>query len=86
MFNEYPLLADNVYSFNIDAIDGDIVLTGEDERIRLTIVEVFKIFCKGRRTLLCDSADERHLARKRNLIFGFGNTMPVPLLKKTVWL
>jgi hypothetical protein len=40
MFNEYPHLAENVYSFNIDVIDGDTALTGEDERIGLTIVEV----------------------------------------------
>ena len=44
MFSEYPHLAENIYSFNIDVIDGDNALTGGDERIGLTIVEVFKTF------------------------------------------
>jgi len=74
MFNEYPHLAENVYSFNIDVIDGDSVLTAEDERIGLTVVEVFKIFFTRQKNVavyVCDSADERHLARKRKFDFWF---------------
>ena len=74
MFNEYPLLAENVYSFNIDVIDRDIALTGEDERIGLTIVEVFKTFFERQKNVavyVCDSIDERHLARKRKFDFWF---------------
>jgi Family of unknown function (DUF6169) len=74
MFDEYPHLAKNVYSFNIDVITGDTALTGEDERIGLTIVQVFSIFFTRQKNVaiyVCDSADERHIARKRKFDFWF---------------
>ena len=74
MFTEYPHLAENIYSFNIDVIDGDILLTGEDERTGLTIVEVFKTFFTWHKNVavyVCDSADDRHLARKRKFDLWF---------------
>ncbi len=74
MFNEYPHLAQNIYSFNIDVITGDTGLTGEDERIGLTIVQVFNIFFTRQKNVaiyVCDSADERHIARKRKFDFWF---------------
>lgn len=74
MFNEYPYLGENVYSFNIDVIEGDTALAGEDERIGLTLIEVFKTFFTRQRNVavyVCDSADERHLARKRKFDFWF---------------
>ena len=74
MFAGYPHLAGNVYSFNIDVIEGDISLTGQDERVGLTIVEVFKTFFVRQENVavyVCDVADERHLARKRKFDFWF---------------
>lgn len=74
MFSEYPHFAENVYSFNIDVIEGDITLTAEDERIGITIVEVFKTFFMRQKNVavyVCDSADERHLARKRKFDLWF---------------
>ncbi len=74
MFSDYPDLADNVYSFNIDVIEGNYTLAGEDERIGLTIVEVFGNFFKQYRNVavyVCDNADERHLARKRKFDLWF---------------
>ena len=74
IFSEYPDLADNVYSFNIDVVEGDYTLSGEDERIGLTIVDVFRNFFKQHRNVavyVCDSADERHLARKRKFDLWF---------------
>ncbi len=46
MFADYPRIAGNIYSFNIDVIEGDSNAVISDERIGLTIVEVFKIFFK----------------------------------------
>jgi hypothetical protein len=44
MFRDYADLTENIYSFNIDVVDGDTALAGSDEKIGLTIVEVFRIF------------------------------------------
>lgn len=74
MFSDYPVMAGNVYSFNIDVTEGDTSLSGEDERIGLTIVEVFRQFFARRENVavyVCDSADERHLARKRKFDLWF---------------
>jgi Family of unknown function (DUF6169) len=68
MFKDYPGLGENIYSFNIEVIDGDTALTGGDEKIGLTIVEAFRIFFSRMENVavyVCDNADERHLARKR---------------------
>jgi hypothetical protein len=74
MFEDYPAMGGNIYSFNIDVVDGDVTLAGEDERIGITIVEVFRKFFVRRENVavyVCDSADERHLARKRKFDFWF---------------
>lgn len=44
MFADYPYLSGNVYSFNIDVEHDDKDVSGTDERIGLTIVDVFRIF------------------------------------------
>jgi hypothetical protein len=74
MFQEYPHIAEDVYSFNIDVIDGETFFAVADERIGLTIVEVFKAFFKRRQNVavyVCDSADDRHMARKRKFDLWF---------------
>ena len=74
MFSDYPLIAKSIYSFNIDVIDGDAGFAKSDERIGLTIVEIIKNFFLGRENVavyVCDSADTRHLARKRKFDFWF---------------
>ncbi len=74
MFVDYPLIAGNIYSFNIDVVEGDSNAAISDERIGVTIVEVFKTFFKRIENVavyVCDIADERHLARKRKFDFWF---------------
>ncbi|MEO5947343.1 MAG: DUF6169 family protein [Chitinophagaceae bacterium] len=72
MFGDYPELSGNVYSFNIDV--GDTDNSGADERVGLTVVEVFRIFFSRLENVtvyVCDSSDERHLTRKRKFDFWF---------------
>ncbi len=74
MFQEYPKIAEDVYSFNIDVIDGETSFAASDERIGLTIVEVLKSFFNRRKHVavyVCDSADDRHMARKRKFDLWF---------------
>ena len=74
MFADYPDLSGNVYSFNIDMKEGDTDVSGTDERIGLTVVEVFRIFfsrVENVTVYVCDSSDVRHLARKRKFDFWF---------------
>ena len=44
MFADYPLIAGNIYSVNIDVVEGDSNAAISDERPGVTIVEVFKRF------------------------------------------
>lgn len=67
MFEDYPLLAKHVYTFNIDVIDNNIRLMN-DERIGLTVVEAIKLFFEEFNNVaiyICDSIDNRQVARKR---------------------
>ncbi|WP_276502395.1 DUF6169 family protein [Terrimonas pollutisoli] len=74
MFADYPGISNNVYSFNIEVMDGDADTAVADERIGLTVVEVFRLFFSRMENVsvyVCDIADERHLARKRKFDFWF---------------
>ena len=76
MFQQYPQIAEDVYSFNIDVIDGKTAFAVTDERIGLTIVEVFKTFFCDEKMLLftyviAPMSVIWHV--KENLIIGFGN-------------
>lgn len=47
MFSDYPAIAENVFSFNIDVAEGNADSSINDDRIGATILEVFKtVFCK----------------------------------------
>jgi hypothetical protein len=74
MFEKYPAFSDNVYTFNIDVIYGDADESISDERIGLTIVEIFKSFfyeMKNVAIYVCDRLDDRQLARKRKFDWWF---------------
>lgn len=73
MFEDYPLIAKNVYTFNIDVIDPNVNRLMNDERIGLTVVEVISFFerLNNVAVYICDSADDRQLARKRKFDLWF---------------
>jgi len=74
MFVDYPKIANAIYSFNIDVINGDVTTVATDERIGITIVEVFKAFFRRVSNVavyVCDISDERQIARKRKFDFWF---------------
>ena len=62
MFVDYPTIAHTVYSFNIDIVNGDVANATTDERIGVTIVEVFKSFFRHIENVavyVCDISDNR---------------------------
>jgi hypothetical protein len=74
MFADYPDIASQVYMFNIDVISGDPDSVGHDENIGLTVLEVFKVFFTNLQNVavyVCDSVDDRQLARKRKFDLWF---------------
>lgn len=74
MFEDYSLIANNIYTFNIDVLDADQSKLINDERIGLTVVEVLKLFFKefdNVAVYICDSIDDRQLARKRKFDLWF---------------
>ena len=71
----YPELAEAIYSFTLDIIleINDTPLR-PDERLGETIVAIFMKFFNSRQNVVvyvCDSSDDRHLARKRKFDFWF---------------
>lgn len=74
MFYEYEHITCPIYSFNIDVIDGSARGVVEDVRIRQTVLHVFELFFEKVDNVViyvCDSLDERHLARKRKFDLWF---------------
>lgn len=62
------MLVGRVFMFNINVIDGNPNLTIADERIGVTVLQVFRAFFVREQNVavyICDSLDDRHLARKR---------------------
>ena len=74
MFSDYPEIISPVYTFNIDVIEGDPNNSAGDDRIGLTVLEVFNLFfakIENVAVYVCDSLDERQLARKRKFDLWF---------------
>ena len=85
MFSDYPGITCPVYFFNIDVIDGDPDLTNSDKRIGLTVASIFISFFSNPRNVaiyVCDSMDERHLARKRKFDGWFSRYNDGSMIKK----
>ncbi len=74
MFTDYPHITCPVYSFNIDAIEGDPDNLPGDERVGVTVLQVMKLFflkIENVAIYVCDSLDERQFARKRKFDIWF---------------
>lgn len=85
MFSDYPLIADSIYSFNIDVVEGNWDYASTDEKIGVTIVEIFRLFferVKNVAVYVCDSTDDRHLARKRKFDWWFWKYSDGSILKE----
>jgi len=76
MFYDYEHITCPFYSFNIDVIDGSTRGVAEDVRIRQTVLHVFQLFFEKVDNVaiyVCDSLDERQLARKRKFDLWFSS-------------
>lgn len=85
MFYEYPDIAQNIFSFNIDVVSGKPDNSTADERIGYTVMKVFMLFFEKIENVavyVCDSLDERHLARKRKFDIWFWKFNDGSLLKE----
>jgi hypothetical protein len=74
MFCDYPEIANQVFMFNIDVIEGVPDEATSDERVGHTVLEVFKLFFEKSENVVvyvCDSMDDRQLARKRKFDIWF---------------
>ncbi len=74
-----------IYTFNIDPIQGNPALTVTDERIGFTIASIFKQFfitIENVVVYICDSLDNRQLARKRKFDLWFSSYNDGSLIKK----
>ena len=74
MFESYTNISCPVYSFNIDALEGDPDNSQADDRVGLTISKIIKLFFREMNNVavyVCDSLDERQYARKRKFDIWF---------------
>ncbi|MFN7260519.1 MAG: DUF6169 family protein [Cyclobacteriaceae bacterium] len=85
LFSDYPSIAKQVFTFNIDVIEGSPENTNYDERIGVTVLHVFKLFFENRENVVvyvCDNLDDRHLARKRKFDSWFWRYNDGSLIKE----
>lgn len=85
MFHQYPAIAQNIFTFNIEIISGSADEAIADDRIGYTVFEVFRIFFQRIENVavyVCDSLDERHLARKRKFDLWFWKFNDGSILKE----
>lgn len=85
MFSDFPVIAENVFSFNIDVLDGDADSSVTNDRIGVTILEVCKLFLTKLENVVvyvCESIDVRQLARKRKFDLWFWKYNERSLLKE----
>jgi hypothetical protein len=70
--------------FNIEVVDGDPAVSPGDERIALTVLSVFRAFFLRETNVIvyvCDSLDNRHLARRRKFEGWFSRHNDGTLMK-----
>jgi hypothetical protein len=63
-----------VYEFNIEVLDGDPDVSMEDPRIALTVLQAFSRFFSAIENVavyVCDSSDQRQVARNRKFDIWF---------------
>lgn len=74
MFYDYPDFSSHTFTFNIDVVSGSAEDALSDDKIGVTIVEIFKLFFSKMENVVvyvCDMSDERHMARKRKFDWWF---------------
>lgn len=74
LFDVYTHINCPIYSFNIDAIEGDPDDSPGDDRVGATVSEVMNLFfltVDNVVVYVCDSIDNRQLARKRKFDLWF---------------
>ena len=85
LFSDYPEFSKNVYSFNLEVAVQHIESQDMDDKIAQTVVAIFQYFFNSRQNVaiyICDSADYRHLARKRKFDFWFWKYNDGSILKE----
>ncbi len=79
IFSDYPAITCPVYSFNIEAIEGNPDTSPGDERVGLTVSKILNFFFNKINNVavyVCETLDERQSARKRKFdswFFRYGN-------------
>ncbi|MDE3235488.1 MAG: hypothetical protein KGO81_05990 [Bacteroidota bacterium] len=85
MFQDYQHITCPVFSFNIDAIEGDPDLAPGDDRVGATISSVMNLFftkIDNVAVYVCDSTDARQYARKRKFDIWFYSYNDGSLIKE----
>ena len=74
LFSDYPEFAKDIYSFNLEIVTEGLPNQIPDDKIGQTVAVIFQHFLNSRHNVavyICDSSDDRHLARKRKFDFWF---------------
>lgn len=85
LFENYPHLQGQVYLFNIDVIVGDPISAIEDPRVASTVFAIIEAVFADRENVVvyvCDSVDDRQLARRRKFNIWFFRANDGSLLKE----
>lgn len=85
MFEEYPLADCPIYMINIDSVKGSSDKVKIDARIGKTIAHELNLFFNNNNNVavyVCDSIDERQVARKRKFDYWFNRFNEGTIIKE----
>ncbi|WP_315821967.1 DUF6169 family protein [Paraflavitalea speifideaquila] len=85
IFDSYPHLKGQVYLFNIDVLEGNADSSIEDPRVASTVFAIIEAVFADRENVVvyvCDSVDDRQLARRRKFNIWFFRANDGSLLKE----
>ena len=85
LFPEYPEFSKDVYSFNLEVVQGDIYGQAMDTKIAETVVAIFLEFFHSKQNVIiyiCDTTDDRQFTRKRKFDTWFWKYNDGTILKE----
>lgn len=85
MFADYAHITCPVYTFNIEAVEGDPDNSPGDDRVGVTVSDVMNLFFSkidNVAVYVCDNLDERQFARKRKFDLWFYSYNDGSLIKE----
>jgi hypothetical protein len=85
LFLEFPEFSNSIYTFNLEVVHGNVYNQAMDQKIGWTVVDIFRHFFSVRQNVviyICETTDNKHIARKRKFDLWFWKYSDGTILKE----